>query len=132
MIHAVATRDDLALATLMGCVARLASRQTGARADAVDEVRRTAGGRADLLGLAAGTYRAETLSGDRAFWFSDTAARLCVDAGADVTVARATVPDVVQRLAQRRRGPAGGPSADENRHAPDTPTRSTCAERLKI
>ncbi|WP_143588477.1 hypothetical protein [Tersicoccus sp. Bi-70] len=106
----MSTRDQLELAKIMGCVSRHAARQAGERAHAVDEVRRAARGRADLLGQAAGTYRAQTLSGDRAFWYSDVATRLCVDAGADVDVARRATAAAAVLVQPRRRGPAGGPT----------------------
>ncbi|GGC97997.1 hypothetical protein GCM10011512_26190 [Tersicoccus solisilvae] len=70
-----------------------------------------AGGRGDLLGAAAGTYKAAMADPTSGCWWAVAAMRLCVDAGADLDVARATVPMVAARLAA-----AGGGSAAASRH----------------
>ncbi|MEH0110173.1 hypothetical protein V6N00_10720 [Tersicoccus sp. MR15.9] len=94
------TNDPSQLVALMRLILERADTPVGDRDAVVDEIRKAAGGRSDLLGEAAGRYRAamvdppsiECLSATRALW-------LCVDAGADIDVARAATPVHAARLA---------------------------------
>ncbi|OMH32564.1 hypothetical protein [Tersicoccus sp. Bi-70] len=102
----MATHEDLVMAALMGVIARHANRQGEDRAAAIETIRAAAVGRVDLLGSAAGTYKAAMADPTSGCWWAVAAMRLCVDAGADLDVARATVPIVSARLARADGGPA--------------------------
>ncbi|GGC92642.1 hypothetical protein GCM10011512_19650 [Tersicoccus solisilvae] len=113
-------RDRLAIATLMGVASRHASRRDVAFDDAAADVRRAAGGRADLLGEAAGVFAAMGRA-DAAAWYANAAAHLCIAADGDPHVARGQVETVAARLSAPRRGVAGGPPrrpAEPERLAP--------------
>ncbi|OMH37111.1 hypothetical protein BGP79_15645 [Tersicoccus sp. Bi-70] len=89
------------LASLLSLITERAAAPIGDRDPVLAEIRNAADGSAELLGEAAGVYRAtmsnpaaapKCLSARRALW-------LCVDAGADLDVARATTPAAAAHLA---------------------------------
>ncbi|MEH0110733.1 hypothetical protein V6N00_13565 [Tersicoccus sp. MR15.9] len=111
MGHRGSSSDDLAVATITGVVSRYAASRQGEFSDAVAAVREVAGGRADLLGVVAGTFRGRYRADPQDAWWAPDAERLCVQAGADVEVARAEADIVERRLRSARFGPASDPAA---------------------